>query len=108
VPPRWLAFVRFTKRGRRHQAAASDEAIFPEFGLHLVVARVGDAFRGVAVAQQDEPPAAMTSSRSPSAVCLMMGAMWPGKIAGSGSNAAVRLSDSMNLRASAARLVRME
>jgi len=31
-----------------------------------------------------------------------------GKIAGSGSNAAIRLSESMNLRASAARLVRME
>ena len=50
----------------------------------------------------------MTSSRSPSALCLMIGATWRGNIAGSGSKAAMRLSDSPNLRASAPRLVRTE
>jgi hypothetical protein len=29
----------------------------------------------------------------------MIGAVWPGKIAGSGSNVAIRLSESLNLRA---------
>jgi hypothetical protein len=38
----------------------------------------------------------------------MIGAICPGKIAGSASNAAILLSESMNLRARAALLVRTE
>jgi hypothetical protein len=38
----------------------------------------------------------------------MIGAMCPGKIAGNGSKAAMRLSDSPNLRARAPRLVLTE
>src|SRR5262245_17112154 len=54
-----------------------------------------------------KPQLRSTSSRAPSSLCLMIGAMCPGKIAGSVSNMVMRLSERRNLRARSMRLVLM-
>jgi hypothetical protein len=100
VPLRRLAFIGLAKGGSRNQAAPLLEALLPEFGRDLVIAQPSRSSR--------KPQLRITSSRSPSLLSLMIGAMCPGKIAGSGSNAAMRLSDRPNFRASAARLVLTE
>src|SRR5436190_15565004 len=64
VPASRLAFVGLAEGGRRHQAAPMREAVLPEFALHLVVACIGHPLGGIAVAKQDEPPAAQHEPRA--------------------------------------------
>ena len=58
VPSRWLALIGLAEGRRGHQAPPLLEAVLPELGGGLVVARVGHALRRIAIPQQDEPPAA--------------------------------------------------
>ena len=57
MPAGRLAFIRLAEGGRRYEASPLNEAVFPKFCLHFVIARIGHALRRIAIAQQDEPPA---------------------------------------------------
>jgi hypothetical protein len=108
VPARGLALIRLAEGGRRHEAAALLETVLPELHHYLVVAGVGDALGRVAVPEEDEPPAAQYKLAFAVGALLDDGRHVPGKDRRSWSNAAMRLSERKNFRASAARLVLIE
>jgi hypothetical protein len=100
-----IALVRLAERSRWYKAPSVLEAVLPELGLRLVVSRIGDPLGGVPVTQQNEAPAPQDELALAVSARLMMGAMWPGKMAASGSTAPTRLSERRNWRARTARLV---
>ena len=89
---------------QRRCSKLSFQSFVVALSSRVLVTRLG-AYPG---RNSTKPQLRSTSSRSPSALCLMIGAMWPGKIADKGSNAVMRLSESWNFRARSMRLVLIE
>ena len=99
------ASLRRARKRRWPAPAALLETVLPERRLDLVVAGIADALWRITLAQQHKTPAAQGEFAYAVLALLDDRRRVAGKMAGSASNAAMRLSDRRNLRARSARRV---